>query len=176
MEPTDNRVVKERMRISSVGNKKRSRDPREEGITLLELVITLALLSLSVALVAPRFGNWIDEWTLRSAAERLGQAVRDARARALFEQSYYVMEIDSGAHEVRVFDTSSRFTREFELPAGARVSDGELPEPPVVRLLFSPSGTVEERTLTLSRSGSKFTIHVDFLLGGPVVTAVKQGG
>lgn len=142
-------------------------------MTLLELVVTLALLALAVALVAPRFGNWIDEWTLRSAAERVAQTVRDARTRALFEQSYYVMEVDPKSRQVRVFDMASHFERQFELPTGVTVNDGEIPAPPVVRLLFSPSGTVEERTLTLSRGRSVFTIHVDFLLGSPAVTAEK---
>lgn len=161
------------MRTSSAGNNSRSEWPRERGVTLLELVITLALISLVVALVAPRFGNWIDEWTLRSAAEKLAQTVRDARTRALFEQSYYVIEVEPKSRQVRVFDLSSHFERQFELPAGVAVNDGESPAPTVVRLLFSPSGTVEERTLTLSRGRSAFTIHVDFLLGSPAVTAEK---
>ena len=80
-------------------------------MTLLELVIVLAILSLAVSLVAPRFGNWSDEWTLRSAAERVAQTVRYARTRALFEQSYYVVEIEPGTRSVRVFNPASGFSR-----------------------------------------------------------------
>jgi type II secretory pathway pseudopilin PulG len=145
-------------------------------VTLLELVIVLAILSLAVSLVAPRFGNWSDEWALRSAAERVAQTVRYARARALFEQSYYVVEIEPGAHLVRVFNPTSGFLRGFALPRGVTVDDGKDPSPPVVRLLLPPSGVVEERNLWLSnRRGSKFRIHVDFMLGAPAVEAVRQG-
>ena len=145
-------------------------------MTLLELVLVLAILSLAVSLVAPRFGNWSDEWTLRSAAERVAQTVRYARTRALFEQSYYVVEIEPGAHLVRVFNPASSFSREFTLPRGVTVDDGENPTPRVVRLLLPPSGVVEERNLWLSnRRGSKFRVHVNFLLGTPAVEAVKQG-
>jgi type II secretory pathway pseudopilin PulG len=145
-------------------------------VTLLELVIVLAILSLAVSLVAPRFGNWSDEWTLRGAAERVAQTVRYARTRALFEQSYYVVEIEPGAHMVRVFNPASGFLRGFALPRGVTVDDGENPPPPVVRLLLPPSGVVEERNLWVTnRRGSKFRIHVNFLLGAPVVEAVKQG-
>jgi type II secretory pathway pseudopilin PulG len=145
-------------------------------VTLLELVIVLAILSLAVSLVAPRFGNWSDEWTLRSAAERVAQTVRYARTRALFEQSYYVVEIEPGAHLVRVFNPASGFLRAFALPRGVTVGAGENPPPPVVRLLFPPSGVVEERNLWVSdRRGSKFKVHVNFLLGTPAVEAVKQG-
>jgi type II secretory pathway pseudopilin PulG len=145
-------------------------------VTLLELVIVLAILSLAVSLVAPRFGNWSDEWTLRSAAGRVAQTVRYARTRALFEQSYYVVEIEPAAHLVRVFNPTSGFLRGFILPRGVTVDDGENPPPPVVRILLPPSGVVEERNLWFAnRRGSKFRVHVDFLLGAPVVEAVKEG-
>ena len=145
-------------------------------MTLLELVIVLAILSLAVSLVVPRFGNWSDEWTLRSSAERVAQTVRYARTRALFEQSYYVVEIEPETRLVRVFSPASAFSREFALPRGVALDDGENPPPPVVRLLFPPSGVVEERELWLSnRRGSKYRVHVDFMLGAPAVAAVKQG-
>jgi prepilin-type N-terminal cleavage/methylation domain-containing protein len=176
MEPTGSRVGKERMRISSVGNERRHSRSQEAGVTLLELVIVLAILSLAVSLVAPRFGNWSDEWTLRSAAERLAQTVRYARTRALFEQSYYVVEIEPAAHSVRVFNPASGFLRGFALPRDVTVDDGENRPPPILRLLLPPSGVVEERNLWLTnRRGSKFRIHVNFMLGAPVVEAVKQG-
>jgi prepilin-type N-terminal cleavage/methylation domain-containing protein len=163
------------MRISLVGNEPRHRRSQEAGVTLLELVITLAILALAMALVAPRFGNWSDEWTLRSAAERVAQTVRYARTRAVFEQSYYVVEIEPGTRLVRVSNPAAGFWREFTLPRGVTVDDGEHPPPAVLRLLLPPSGVVEERNFWLSnRRGSKFRIHVDFLLGSPAVEAVKE--
>ena len=145
-------------------------------MTLLELVIVLAILSLAMSLVAPRLGRWSDEWTLRSAAERVAQTVRYARTRALFEQSYYVVEIEPGTRLVRVFNPASGFARGFALPRDVKVDDGENSSPPVVRLLLPPSGVVEERNLWLSnRRGSRFRIHVDFLLGTPAVEAIKEG-
>ena len=170
------RVGKERMPTSLVGNEVRHARSLEAGVTLLELVIVLAILSLAVSLVAPRFGNWSDEWTLRSTAERVAQTVRYARTRALFEQSYYVVEIAPLAQSVRVFNPATGFLRGFALPRGVTVDDGEYPPPSVVRLMLPPSGVVEERNLWVSnRRGSKFRIHVSFLLGAPVVEAVKQG-
>jgi prepilin-type N-terminal cleavage/methylation domain-containing protein len=162
------------MRISSAGNDGRRRRPLEAGVTLLELVIVLAIISLAVSLVAPRFGNWSDEWTLRSAADRVAQTVRYARTRALFEQSYYVVEIAPAKHLVRVFNPDSGYLREFVLPRGVTVDDGERYPPPVIRLLLPPSGVVEERNLWLTdRRGSKFRVHVNFMLGAPAVEAVK---
>jgi len=145
-------------------------------VTLLELVIVLAIISLAVSLVAPRFGNWSDEWTLRAAADRVAQTVRYARTRALFEHSYYVVEIEPKTHWVRVFNPNSGFLREFALPRGVMIDDGENPPPAVLRLLLPPSGVVEERNLWVTdHRGSKYRIHVNFMLGAPVVEGVKQG-
>jgi prepilin-type N-terminal cleavage/methylation domain-containing protein len=164
------------MQTSLAGNEERLRRSPEAGVTLLELVIVLAIIALTVSLVAPRFGNWTEEWTLRSAAERVAQTVRYARTRALFEQSYYVVEIVPSTRWVRVLNPASGFLRAYELPRGVTVDDGEDPLPSVVRILFPPSGVVEERNLWLSdRRRSTYKVHVSFLIGNPVVEAIKQG-
>jgi type II secretory pathway pseudopilin PulG len=164
------------MRTFSVGNEKRRPRSREGGVTLLELVLVMAILALAVSLVAPRFGNWSEEWALRSAAERVAQTVRYARTRALFEQSYYVVEIEPASRWVRVFSPTTGFLRAYLLPRGVMIDDGEDPLPSVVRILFPPSGVVEERNLWLSdRRRSKYRVHMSFLVGSPAVEAVKEG-
>jgi general secretion pathway protein H len=163
------------MRTSLAGNEAGHPGSPEAGVTLLELVIVMAILALTVSLVAPRFGNWSEEWTLRDAAERVAQTVRYARTRALFEQSYYVVEIEPSTRGVRVFNPASGFLRAYVLPRGVTIDDGENPPPSVVRMLFPPSGVVEERNLWLSgRRRSKYKVHVSFLVGSPVVEAVKE--
>jgi len=163
------------MRTSLAGSEPHRPPLAEAGVTLLELVIVLAILSLAVSLVAPRFGNWSDEWTLRSAAERVAQTLRYARTRALFEHSYYVVEIEPRSRTVRVFNPASGFAREFTLPRGVTIEDGEFPEPPLVRIMLPPSGVVEERNLWLSdRRKSKYRVHMSFLLGGSAVETLKQ--
>jgi len=170
------RVVKERMRTFSVGNETARPQPGEAGVTLLELVIVLATIGLAVSLVAPRFGRWTDEWVLRGAAERVAQTVRYARTRALFEHTYYVVEIEPARSVVRVFNPASGFLRAYALPRGVTINDGESPPPPMVRILFPPSGVVEERNLWLTdRRRSKYHVHVSFLLGSSLVEAVKEG-
>ena len=176
MAPMGFRVAKERMRTSLAGNEAARRRPQEAGVTLLELVIVLALIALAVSLVAPRYGRWSDEWVLRSAAERVAQTVRYARTRALFEHSYYVLEIEPATGSVRVLNPASGFLRAYALPRGVTIYDGEFHSPPTVRILFPPSGVVEERNLWLTgRRRSRYHVHVSFLLGSSLVEAVKEG-
>jgi len=163
------RSATERVRTFSVGDK-------SPGITLLELVIVIALLALTAGIVAPRTARWIDSWRLRSAAEHMAQTIRYARIRALYERRYYLVEIRSGQHQVRVGEPDSGFVRQWTLPADVEVAEENNPTPsPVLRLIFPPSGAAEEKTLwLLNRQGRKVTLHVDFLLGTAGVE-VKQG-
>lgn len=163
------------MRISSVGSKGSGRAPQESGVTLLELLIVISILSLMVGLVAPQIGHWLDDWKLESAAERIAQTLRYARVRALYEQRYYLVEIRE--NQVRVLEPASGFIREYTLPAEVQVNEeGREASSPVLRVLLPPSGAVEEKTLWVrNRPGRKLKIHLDFLLGTAGVEIAKQG-
>lgn len=164
------------MPISSVGNRRPGPAQRDAGVTLLELLIVLALMALLVGLVAPRFGRATDNWRLRNAAENVSQILRSARTRALYEQRYYVVEIQPEENRVRLLGPSSGFVREYLLPAGIRCEEKGTGASSVMHLIFSPSGAVEERTLWLrNRQGSQVEIHLNFLLGRPGVEVVRQG-
>lgn len=54
-----------------------------QGFTLIELVITMALLGVLVALGAPSFSQWIRSAQVRTVAETLQNGVRTAQAEAL---------------------------------------------------------------------------------------------
>lgn len=168
----------------SVGNRlpRRGKPPvprlaGQAGVTLLELVIALTILALLAGLAAPTLGHWLDDWKLRGAAERVAQTLRYARTRALFEQRYYVVELRREVPQVRVLEPSSDFIREYALPEEVEwVEEEASPAPETVRLLFPPSGAVEQRDLWLRNTrGSRVRIHVNFLLGTPEVKFSRRG-
>ena len=167
---------------SCIGRSKLRDGGADAGVTLLELLVVLALMSLLVGLVAPRFGRATDEWRLRGAAENVSQILRYARARALYEQCYYVVEIRPSENRVWLLASSlpahagSGFVREYLLPKDIRFEEEGAFTPSVVHLIFSPSGAVEERTLWLrNRQGRKIAIHLNLLLGRSAVEIVRQG-
>jgi len=170
------------MRISKVGNRRCGLARGEAGVTLLELLVVLALMSLLVGLVAPSFGRATDNWRLRRAAESVAQILRYARTRALYEQRYYVVEIRPAENRVRLLGTtspglaSSGLLRQYLLPADIRCGEEGAAAASVMYLVFSPSGAVEERTLWLrNQQGRQIQIHLSFLLGAPGVEVVRQG-
>ena len=173
-------AVKAKMRTFLAGSEMRSAKRDASGLTLLELLVVITILSLMAGLVVPRIGPWLDNWKLRSAAERIAQTLRYARTRALFEQHYYVVEISPQKNMVRVLQLNSTFVREFSLPDGIQVQADEKQRassvPEIVRFILPPSGEVEEKTLWLrNQEGKTVKIHLDFLLGGPGVQVVAQG-
>jgi prepilin-type N-terminal cleavage/methylation domain-containing protein len=166
--------------MCSAGNERRDSKRHAAGMTLLELLVVLTILSLLAGLVVPRMGPWLDNWKLRSAAERIAQTLRYTRARALFEQHYYVVEIFPQRNLVRILQADSAFVREFPLPDGIQVEtdeeQGTFRTPEVVRFILPPSGEVEEKNLWLrNKQGRAVKIHLDFLLGGPGVEIATQG-
>lgn len=165
------------MRTFSVGSRPNRLVPHEAGVTLLELLVVLTILSLMVSLVAPRIGRSIDSWRLRSAAARVSQIMNYARTRALYEQRYYLVEIRPEGNRVRVLEPASGFVREYALPPDVRwEEEGNPVSSSGMRFIFSPSGSVEERTLWLSNpQGGRVKIHLSFLLGSPGVEIARQG-
>jgi prepilin-type N-terminal cleavage/methylation domain-containing protein len=155
--------VKARMRMCSAGNEAGAWKQQAAGVTLLELLVVITILSLMAGLALPRIGSWLDNWKLRSAADRITQTLRYARTRALFEQHFYVVEIVPGKRLVRVLQPNSGLVREFSLPEG-------------IRFILPPSGEVGERDLWLrNEQGKTLKIHCDFLVGKPGVETVEQG-
>lgn len=56
---------------------------RLRGFTLIELVITIALLTILFGLAVPAFGEWIRNTRVRTAADALQNGVRTAQSEAL---------------------------------------------------------------------------------------------
>ena len=83
----------------------------DEGFTLLELIVTLAVLAIAAAVVAPAFGRSTD--TLRARAEVAGFAatLRHAREQAISQQRTHRVLVDTKARRVvieRVGESSER--------------------------------------------------------------------
>jgi type II secretion system protein H len=166
----------EKMRTSLAGNSARGARQSQAGFTLLELVVVLSILALLAGLVLPGVGRWVDDWKLRGAAERVAQTIRYARTRALYEQRTYLVELDPSENRVRVLEPNSGFNREYNLPREIHWGEErDSSSSSVLRLILSPGGTVEERTLWLwNPRGTMMKVHMDFLVGGAGVEVARQ--
>jgi type IV fimbrial biogenesis protein FimT len=66
------------------------------GFTLVELLITVAIMSLLIVMAAPNFTDWIKNQRIRTAAESLLNGLQIARAEALKTNSVVSFQVGSG--------------------------------------------------------------------------------
>lgn len=65
-------------------------EARQSGFTLVELLVTLSVLAILVALAAPAMGQYLERTRLRLATEQLSQELKRARNHALvFQQPVF---------------------------------------------------------------------------------------
>lgn len=60
----------------------------EHGFTLIELVITVAVLGVLIAVAAPYFQDWIHNTQIRTAAESILDGLQNARSEAVKRNGY----------------------------------------------------------------------------------------
>lgn len=119
------------------------RSHKEAGFTLAETLVTLAILSLAIGLVAGFAPKQSIDRTLRADAVQVINAARTARLTAL--QSDRVVAFDPQAHT----GATAQSCDEFDLP----------------ELVFYPNGTSTGGVFCLSRQDESLRIEVDWLTG-----------
>lgn len=72
------------MRSDSLSFRRRS----ARGFTLIELMVTIAIISIMLVLVAPSFSDFLRKQRLLSAADSVASAIGQARTRALAQNTY----------------------------------------------------------------------------------------
>ena len=70
---------------------------RRPGITLIELVMTLAILAVLTVLVVPNLGKWIQHYRIRGTVREIVSQMELAKIKALKSNLEYRIAFDSGA-------------------------------------------------------------------------------
>jgi len=134
-------------------------DRQQRGVTLVELLVVLVILSIALTVVVPTMSNSYEKWMLRSAARRTVALFRFAsdvaRKKGTNITGYYA------DHGVLLADKGSVFKR-LEIPASITVR----PEKPRAAV-FLPTGQIisSEPFVLESQRGKKMVLEFGPLPG-----------
>lgn len=145
-----------------------------KGFTLLELVITLAIIALLLALVMPSGARQRERVELASSAREVAAALRLTRSRAILADrpAVFVVDLRRALYRAAGAKAAKPFPRGIEL-ALVTTQEEEL-SPAIGTIRFYPDGSSTGGGLVLSRGNGRYDILVDWLTGGVSIHARRQ--
>ncbi len=151
---------------------------RLAGITLVEMLIVMALISLMVGITFPTVSSGLDSLRLRSAGDDIASFLNGALNRAERRQELLELTISKTDNQLSLESSDPGFVRKLRMPAGVFIKAIE-PEDPTYpdgprRFLLYPGGTVPRIAVEIANGRAARTVRVDPITGVPVVEAVKE--
>jgi len=133
----------------------------KRGFTLIELSVTLLLLALAAAVVAPSVVSGVDTLRARTEAAGIATMLRTAREQAVTHNRPYEVRVlsEDSIVELRAGDAVPA-TR--KVAAGVRITA----DPPSARVItFLPQGSSSGTRLRVELAGRAWMVTVDPLTG-----------
>lgn len=156
-----------------------ARRPRQEGFTLVELVLVVAVLVIAAGMALPRLPD-VAGLSLEREGGRVERLIRVVRTRAVSLSRYYRLELDLEEHTIRAeyFGPEGLFivddeVRTLVLPDSVAIVDvwnrgqGKVVEGRA-RLGISPRGYVEPSIIHLADHREKILSVIPAVLSGQV--------
>lgn len=157
---------------------------KKRGFSLLELVVVMALISLSLALVAPSFSRFSKKVELKTAAQRVSGILRYSRSESIQSGKVYQILFDPALREVNIQALESEeagatekkkeeqksVKRSYPLPAGIQMREFNIPTPEfpsdLPTIEFYPNGATNGGSFILDAQDQRgYRIKVYFLTG-----------
>lgn len=105
---------------------------QNKGFTLVELMVTIAVLAIIATLAVPSFGNMLLKQNLNKSTQELTHVLSQARAKAALERREITVRLNTSA----VADSATQFNW---MPSGK----AELKTGSPTSIVFLPTGLVE---------------------------------
>jgi general secretion pathway protein H len=131
----------------------------DAGFTLLEMIVTLAVLGLVLSVVLAHGPPHSAGFDCRAAARALAQVLRDARADAIGSDRPVQVGLDPRDRSVRIDGRPAP-----PLPGGAALAPGS-----ATAILFRPDGGSSGGVVVLAEGPASARVVVDWLTGTVVV-------
>jgi general secretion pathway protein H len=144
---------------------------REQGFTLLELLIVVLVITLAMAVAYPSLSRGTSSIHLRSTARDVLNTFRYAREKAVTEQTGMRVAVDQAKQELVLTDDFGDGSRTYVLPKDVKIQRMSLAGNEVVQgpllVRFLPNGSSENiEVLLKSDTGSYLRVVTDPITGG----------
>ena len=141
-----------------------ARRNNEAGFTLIELLVVFTLLVMLIGMVGVNFGSGSSAARLKSQSSQLVTLLREARTIAVAQGVISTVLVDEGLNSLHVQpgDRSIPMPVDFVLSYEASKASAASN---LKGLFFYPDGSSNGGTLTVSSSGNKIPITVNWLTG-----------
>jgi len=143
--------------------KKTNQIRSENGLTLLELLTVIAIISIMVTIAVPNYMEWVRSSRLKSAAQTLMTDLSLTRMYAikandptkigvkiLFSSSDYTIFIDS--NNDNIVNSTEKVFKDVDLPSGISVTANTFTGN---KAIFHKTGYMSAGSVTISRSDGK---------------------
>jgi prepilin-type N-terminal cleavage/methylation domain-containing protein len=149
------------------------------GITLVELLVVVAIISLMVGISFPAITSGIDSLRLNAATNGVVSFFNTGLNRAERRQQVVAITISKTENEITMRSTEPGFVRKLDIPQGVTITRifPELPDNPDAprSFLLYPGGTVPRFGVQLmNRRNVERIVRVDPITGVPRVERVDQ--
>jgi prepilin-type N-terminal cleavage/methylation domain-containing protein len=156
----------------AAGNEQFMNASKNRGFTLLELALVLLVIGLVAAVTIPSLARGYASMQLRASGRDVLNVFRQAKEKAVTEQTEMQVTIDPSKHEFILTDEVGDGEKRFSLPkeviisrvsfAGSDVVQG----PVFVRFLPNGSSDAAEVEIKPERGGPSIVIATDPIAGG----------
>ncbi len=144
---------------------------RDQGFTLLELIIAVIVIALVLAVAYPSISRGSTTIRLRTTGRDILNTFRYAREKAVTEQTAVRIVVDREKQELILSNDLGDGLRTYRLPDDVKIhrlalNGSEVMEGPLM-LRFLPNGSTESAQVLLeSKTGRHLEIYTDPITGG----------
>jgi general secretion pathway protein H len=136
------------------------------GFTLLELIVTLAVLAVAAAVVTPAIGRGTDALKARAEVAGFAATLRHARERAINVQRPHRVVIDPKEHRLAIVaPATGPDEKEFRETRTLSPKLTIEPEQGGAEVSFDPRGVASAASFKLTSGGIVYHVTVDPLTG-----------
>lgn len=142
-----------------------TKDRRQAGFTLLELLLVLTIIGLTLTVVPPMLSNAMPTLTLRGAAQDLALAFNQARGRAITRNQTQEVRLlpRQGAYVAGAGPDPQELPKSIRLSVEQAVPLDQVTGEQAVR--FYPDGSSSGGLIGLSNQHRGYQLRIDWLTG-----------